>query len=107
MVAFSEMISRTKGVTQALAATIEGLADRLYRKRVPCVFSALRDAFREGLRELGYVEGKNIIIEYRDGEGRVERLAGLAADLVRQMILILDFRLEEGRKQPDSVSDIV
>lgn len=38
--------------------------------------------FREGLRELGYTEGKNLTIEYRFAEGRVERLAHLAVELV-------------------------
>ena len=46
--------------------------------------NALRlDAFRQGLGALGYVEGKNIIIEYRYAEGRPERLPELAEDLVR------------------------
>jgi putative ABC transport system substrate-binding protein len=40
------------------------------------------EAFRQGLRELGYVEGKNIFIEWRSAEGKAERLAGLAAELV-------------------------
>jgi putative ABC transport system substrate-binding protein len=42
----------------------------------------LVEAFKQGLRELGYLEGRNIIIEYRWTEGRTERLPGLAADLV-------------------------
>jgi ABC-type uncharacterized transport system substrate-binding protein len=40
------------------------------------------EAFRHGLRELGYVEGKNIIIEYRYSDGRNERLLALAEELV-------------------------
>ena len=42
----------------------------------------LREAFRQGLRDLGYVEGRNLVIEYRDAEGRAERLPALAAELV-------------------------
>ena len=41
------------------------------------------DAFRQGLRELGYVEGKNIIIEYKYADGKSERFADLAAEMVR------------------------
>jgi putative ABC transport system substrate-binding protein len=41
------------------------------------------DAFRQGLRELGYVEGRNMRIEYRSADGRSERFPDLAAELVR------------------------
>ena len=39
-------------------------------------------AFREGLRELGYIEGRNLVIDFRWGDGRVERLPGLIRDLL-------------------------
>jgi putative tryptophan/tyrosine transport system substrate-binding protein len=42
----------------------------------------LQEAFRQGLRDLGYVEGRNLVIEYRDAEGKAERLPALAAELV-------------------------
>src|SRR5713226_4625732 len=41
-----------------------------------------REAFRQGLRDLGYVEGRNLVIEYRDAEGKPERFPGPAAELV-------------------------
>jgi putative tryptophan/tyrosine transport system substrate-binding protein len=46
-------------------------------------------AFREGLRQLGYIEEKNIIIEYRYAEGRFERLPALAEELVRLKVEII------------------
>jgi putative ABC transport system substrate-binding protein len=45
--------------------------------------AAKLDALRKGLRDLGYVEGRNLIIEYRSADGRAERFPDLASDLVR------------------------
>src|SRR5499426_1918655 len=47
------------------------------------------EAFRQGLRELGYVEGKNIIIDFRNTEGKTDRFAGVAAELVRLKVDII------------------
>ncbi|HET6802790.1 MAG TPA: ABC transporter substrate-binding protein [Casimicrobiaceae bacterium] len=47
------------------------------------------DAFRDGLRELGWTEGRNITIEYRFAEGRFDRLASLADELVRANVDII------------------
>src|SRR6266571_648921 len=41
------------------------------------------EAFRQGLRDLGYVEGKNILVEYRYIEGKRDRISGLVAELVQ------------------------
>ncbi len=49
----------------------------------PSAETARREAFSRGLRELGYVEGKTIIVEHRYSEGKYDRLAGLATELVR------------------------
>ena len=51
--------------------------------------SARTEAFRQGLRELGYVEGKNIVIEWRDAEGKLDRLNELAVELVRLRVDVI------------------
>jgi putative ABC transport system substrate-binding protein len=51
--------------------------------------SARTDAFRQGLRELGYVDGKSIVIEWRSAEGKGDRLPGLAAELVRLKVDVI------------------
>jgi ABC-type uncharacterized transport system substrate-binding protein len=55
----------------------------------PSVIAPRMDAFRQGLRQLGYVEGKNIVIERRHAEGKLDRLPALAAELVRLNVDII------------------
>jgi ABC-type uncharacterized transport system substrate-binding protein len=57
--------------------------------RTPSDMSPFLDAFRQGLRELGWVEGQNIVIDYRFAEGRFDRLPDLAAELVRLKVDII------------------
>ena len=47
------------------------------------------EGFRQGLRELGYVEGKTFVIEYRSSDGRDERYPGLATELVRLKVTLI------------------
>jgi putative tryptophan/tyrosine transport system substrate-binding protein len=49
----------------------------------------LAEAFRQGLRDLGYIEGKNIWVEYRFAEGKLDRIPGLVAELVQLQVDVL------------------
>ena len=51
--------------------------------RDPASDSTRTEGVRQGLRELGYIEGQNIAIEYRYAEGKIDRFPELAAELVR------------------------
>src|SRR5262245_49632729 len=55
----------------------------------PSVVSARVEALRHGLRQLGYVEGQDILIEYRYAEGKIDRLPELAAELVRLKVDVI------------------
>ena len=78
------MAARRRG-----AAANENPTDRIPNAGTLSAQSARIEAFRQGLRELGYVEGKNIVIEWRSAEGKLDRLPALAAELVRLKVDVI------------------
>src|SRR5262252_3851712 len=83
----------------ALLLALGSSADAQQTKKIPrigylgvnprSVNLARIEAFQQGLRELGYSEGKNIVIEWRSAEGKVDRLPALASELVRLKVDII------------------
>jgi putative tryptophan/tyrosine transport system substrate-binding protein len=92
--------------TKAIVALLVGLtlasvhlAEAQQAKKIPLIgylyvafpstSPARTEAFRQGLRELRYIEGKNIVIEWRSAEGKFDRLPALAAELVRLKVDVI------------------
>ena len=61
----------------------------LLSSRSPAVDTPLIAIMRQGLKETGLIEGQNVTLDYRWAEGQYDRLAGLAADLVRQQVAVI------------------
>src|SRR5215472_2230792 len=83
------------GALLALAATVEaqqpGRVPHIgYLMGASLSSNAVRiEALRQGLRELGYTEGKSIVIEYRSADGNLDRFNELAAELVRLKVDVI------------------
>ena len=84
-VAFGIMLFSFCALTEAQQPTKKALIGYLGSGSPP----GNRARFQQGLRDLGYVEGKNLVIEYRYAEGKLDRIADLAAELVRLKVDII------------------
>jgi putative tryptophan/tyrosine transport system substrate-binding protein len=102
-------------VAWPLAAVAQQQSEKISRigfltRKTDASVSTQIDAFRQGLRDLGWIEGKNISIEYRDAEGQADRLRALAAELVGlkvDVIVTVDTPPTQAAKQATDTVPIV
>jgi len=81
--------STTQGVVASAQTVARPARIGLLSPVGPTEYAAAADAFRQGLRDRGYIEGKSITIEYRWAAGKSERLPGFAAELVRLKVDVI------------------
>src|SRR5262249_7477271 len=94
-----DRVNRREFITVLGGAAAWPLGARAQQPAVPVVgwlasgtragYACFADAFRKGLSDIGYVEGRNIVNEYRWTDGRNDRSAALAEDLVRRQVAVI------------------
>src|SRR5438552_12339330 len=89
--AFVQALAGAALLSSMAAAETPAKARRigLLMSTTPLAASHVVAAFADGLRELGHVEGKNVVFEYRWAEGKPERFAEMTADLLRQRVDVI------------------
>jgi len=95
-----------------LAVRAQQAAGKVYRigilEAIPAAQNAANlDALRRGLRELGYVEGRNLVIEYRSADGQAERFPELASELLRLKVDLIVTRGTPAAKAAKNASETI
>jgi hypothetical protein len=74
---------------RGVGAAAGDAGDRFLNAQSPGTFAHLAAAFRQGLAEVGYVEGQNVAVDYRWAEGQYDRLPALATELVSRQVKVI------------------
>jgi putative ABC transport system substrate-binding protein len=75
------LVARAQQPTMPVIGFLNGASPKAYAQSI--------SGFLQGLKEMGYIEGQNVTIEYRWAEGRYARLQGMAADLIRGQVSVI------------------
>ena len=101
--AMTKILCLSLTIAMVVAAAVVEAQQPKKVSRIGILFYGSRDqphrqSFQQGLRDLGYIEKKNIVLEYRYAEGNPDRLAALAADLVRLPVDVIVTTTDQGAR---------